>query len=134
MARLITIRRVDSDRLYCRWEDGLEVCLPTALLRDRCPCAFCQGERVFDRYILPVRVIAPGMHDLVALEPVGNYGLRAVWKDGHNTGIYPWELLRRLCEEHGLREESVERVSQEQQERETGYERGGEAGSSSPAR
>ncbi len=107
MAHLVAIRRARPELLYFRWDDGLEVYLPIAVLRERCPCAFCRGEQVFDRTILPVRVITPGMNELVALEPVGNYGLRAVWKDGHNTGIYPWELLRQLCETEGLRQESV---------------------------
>jgi DUF971 family protein len=101
MARLRSLRRVGPETLLCIWEDGLEVYLLVAQLRDHCPCALCQGEQVFDRYILPVRVVSPGMYELLRLEPVGNYGLRAVWGDGHSTGIYSWELLRRLCEEHG---------------------------------
>jgi DUF971 family protein len=31
------------------------------------------------------------------LELVGNYALQPVWDDGHHTGIYTWEYLRRLC-------------------------------------
>jgi len=31
------------------------------------------------------------------LEPVGNYALRFTWGDGHNTGIYSFDLLRSLC-------------------------------------
>ncbi|GBD07503.1 hypothetical protein HRbin21_01332 [bacterium HR21] len=112
MARLVAIRRVRPQVLQCLWDDGLAVYLPVEVLRDQCPCAFCQGEQVFDRYILPVRVVAPGMYELQALEPVGHYGLRAVWRDGHNTGIYPWELLRRLCEEYGQREPRADDVQQ----------------------
>lgn len=105
MARLVAIRRVRPDLLLCRWDDGLEVFLPVAVLRDQCPCALCRGEQVFDQVLLPVRVLAPGMYELEKLEPVGNYGLRAVWKDGHNTGIYPWDLLHQLCRDYGIKEE-----------------------------
>ncbi len=40
------------------------------------------------------------------MERVGNYALQLVWKDGHNYGIYSWELLRDMCPcgEHRARE------------------------------
>jgi DUF971 family protein len=31
------------------------------------------------------------------VEPVGNYALRFRWSDGHDTGIYTFDFLRRLC-------------------------------------
>ena len=31
------------------------------------------------------------------IELVGNYALLPTWDDGHHTGIYTWEYLRRLC-------------------------------------
>ncbi|MBL8235702.1 MAG: DUF971 domain-containing protein, partial [Bryobacterales bacterium] len=31
------------------------------------------------------------------VEPVGNYAIRIVWNDGHNTGIYSFEHFRRIC-------------------------------------
>jgi DUF971 family protein len=34
---------------------------------------------------------------LVDVGPVGNYAMNIVWKDGHATGIYSWEYLRRIC-------------------------------------
>ncbi|MCL6271826.1 DUF971 domain-containing protein [Sansalvadorimonas sp. 2012CJ34-2] len=33
-----------------------------------------------------------------AIEPVGNYALKLVFDDGHDSGIYTWEYLRELCE------------------------------------
>ena len=30
---------------------------------------------------------------------VGNYAIAFTWSDGHDTGIYTWELLRRLAED-----------------------------------
>lgn len=31
------------------------------------------------------------------VEIVGNYALQFVWDDGHNSGIYTWDYLYRLC-------------------------------------
>ncbi|NDH36120.1 MAG: DUF971 domain-containing protein, partial [Betaproteobacteria bacterium] len=34
------------------------------------------------------------------LEPVGNYALRPVFSDGHDSGLYSWELLYRFTQQH----------------------------------
>ncbi len=34
---------------------------------------------------------------LVRMEPVGLFGIRPYWKDGHDTGIFGLKLLRSLC-------------------------------------
>ena len=46
------------------------------------------------------------------IESVGRYGLKIIWSDEHDLGIYTFEYLRRLCEcdecyakRHLLREE-----------------------------
>ncbi len=36
--------------------------------------------------------------NILAIEPVGNYAVRLVFSDGHQTGIYSWETLARLAE------------------------------------
>jgi DUF971 family protein len=35
--------------------------------------------------------------ELDQVEPVGLFGIRPYWKDGHNTGIYGLSLLRAIC-------------------------------------
>src|SRR5690554_1637098 len=35
---------------------------------------------------------------LLAVEPAGNYALKLTFDDGHDTGLYDWNYLRRLCE------------------------------------
>jgi DUF971 family protein len=69
-------------------------------LRQDCPCATCrsmrdQGEDSWPRpdSPAPLRVERAELH--------GAWGLNITWNDGHNTGIYPFELLRRWHE--GLR-------------------------------
>ena len=33
---------------------------------------------------------------VTGVEPVGNYALRLLFDDGHNTGLYTWSLLHEL--------------------------------------
>ena len=34
---------------------------------------------------------------ITAIEPVGHYAIRPVFSDGHDSGIYSWDLLRSFC-------------------------------------
>ena len=45
----------------------------------------------------PFQMYKPALKMLGA-EPVGNYAIRINWSDGHNSGIYSWEHLRRICQ------------------------------------
>jgi DUF971 family protein len=73
------------------WADGHRSVLPHAILRGFCPCASCQGHQG------PIRFQEGGDLELVDLEEVGNYALRLVWGDGHDTGLYSFRYLRELC-------------------------------------
>ena len=33
---------------------------------------------------------------IVDIEPIGNYAIRLIFDDGHDTGIFTWEYLREL--------------------------------------
>jgi DUF971 family protein len=35
--------------------------------------------------------------DITELEPVGMYAIRPTFSDGHNSGIYSWDYLHKLC-------------------------------------
>ncbi|MGL4234066.1 MAG: gamma-butyrobetaine hydroxylase-like domain-containing protein [Casimicrobium sp.] len=35
--------------------------------------------------------------DIDELEPVGMYAIRPTFSDGHNSGIYSWDYLHKLC-------------------------------------
>ncbi|MDO3381025.1 DUF971 domain-containing protein [Gilvimarinus sp. SDUM040014] len=35
---------------------------------------------------------------ILKLEPVGNYAIKLSFDDGHNTGIYTWDMLRAFCQ------------------------------------
>jgi DUF971 family protein len=36
--------------------------------------------------------------DIAAIEPVGHYAIRLVFSDGHDSGIYSWDLLQSFCQ------------------------------------
>jgi len=89
-----------AKELRIRWSDGQLGVYPLALLRRICPCAACRTER--EERALDALPIVRGpdeqakMAVAASAELVGNYGLRIKWNDGHNTGIYDYELLRSL--------------------------------------
>jgi DUF971 family protein len=95
------LRALRDDRvLEITWPDGVVHRLPFRLLRQECPCASCVNEFTGERMLKPDSVsedIAPESMNLV-----GNYALKISWSDGHNTGLYAWEVLRRIAIENGL--------------------------------
>ncbi len=34
---------------------------------------------------------------IVGIDPIGNYAIRIAFDDGHNTGLYAWDYLRKLA-------------------------------------
>ena len=34
---------------------------------------------------------------MLNVEPMGHYAIRIDWSDGHNTGIYSYDYLRKIC-------------------------------------
>jgi|TARA_B100000678_G_scaffold289725_1_gene300957 DUF971 family protein len=86
--------------LLMKWEDGLETVLELKTLREHCPCANCAGEKdVFGNiYKGTPEIKTESSNVLSGIQPIGYYALRPFWMDGHNTGIYPFELLRSLSE------------------------------------
>lgn len=85
----------DEQRLRIRWAGGHVSEYPPLLLRLRCPCAGCV-EEMTGRALLDPASVDPGVYPL-EIEHVGRYALRFQWSDGHGTGIYPFDLLRRIC-------------------------------------
>jgi len=87
----------DATRLRITWEDGHVSEYEPRALRVRCPCAGCVDEMTGIRTLRPDDVAAD-VYPL-SINYVGRYALRFDWSDGHGTGIYPFDLLRRLSEE-----------------------------------
>ena len=86
--------------LRIAWSDGVHHDLTLQQLREACPCATCREQRKSPAppsNMLPVISQAEAQPlGLQGMKPVGNYAYNVVFSDGHDTGIYTFELLREL--------------------------------------
>ena len=84
-----------SGELAVVWSDGHESYFPGHYLRCQCPCAGCVDEMTGVKTLVDSSVPKDVHPETVS--PVGRYALTVKWSDGHDTGIYSFETLRRLC-------------------------------------
>jgi DUF971 family protein len=87
-----------GNELAIQWNDGTESYFGLEMLRRACPCAACGGEPdVLGNLIRPDVSYSDGSFDLVSFEIIGGYAVQPRWRDGHGTGIYSFQFLRRLA-------------------------------------
>jgi DUF971 family protein len=84
--------RTQSRLLEVRFDDGSHFELPFEYLRVFSPSAEVKGHGGGEG------VLQLGKQNIgiTGVEPVGNYALRLLFDDGHNTGLYTWNLLFEL--------------------------------------
>jgi|ERR1700686_3239902 len=86
-----------GEELALIWTDGVESFLPLERLRRACPCASCGGEPdVLGNLSRPEVSYTPSSFELLGWEMIGGYALQPRWGDGHSTGLYSFQYLRRL--------------------------------------
>lgn len=91
-----------STGIQIDWRDGHHSSYTLAYLRDECPCATCTGahgtppqrsdyrkQELFPMYKPSLR--------MNSVEPIGQYAIRIFWNDGHSTGMYSFDHLRKIC-------------------------------------
>lgn len=96
----IKIARDGASGLLITWSDGQTLRYGAKALRDACPCATCREKQSskqkdpFQLTILKPEEIIPLA--INGMKPVGVYAYTIDFTDGHNTGIYTFEVLRSL--------------------------------------
>ena len=83
--------------LKMTFSDDVSHDYPTPILRGYCPCAHCQGHGS-----MPHKWNPPSSEAAIRIADVtqvGAYAICIAWEDGHNTGVYSFEMLRRMIEE-----------------------------------
>ncbi|MXW07080.1 MAG: DUF971 domain-containing protein [Gammaproteobacteria bacterium] len=83
-----------SRELEIWYEDTESIVLSAEYLRVFSPSAEVRGHSTDQR------VLQTGKKDVAinSIEPIGNYAIRIVFSDGHDSGIYSWSYLRELSE------------------------------------
>lgn len=90
---LETVQFLEKNRLVSfRFLDGFQIQHAARLLRAACRCAECVDERTGERLVQLSKISETITVD--AHGPVGTYALMFRFSDGHQTGIYSWEVLR----------------------------------------
>ena len=90
--------QVVGGELAIRWPGGQESYLSLEMVRRHCPCAACCGEPGLTRPIPGVEMkLSQESFRLKGMQRVGGYAIQPTWEDGHGTGIYSWDYLRKIC-------------------------------------
>ena len=84
-----------SRELEVRFDDGLNARLSAEYLRVHSPSAEVKGHMAGEGMLVTGKESVA----IAKIEPVGQYAVRLVFDDGHNTGLYTWPVLYELCAE-----------------------------------
>jgi len=92
--------RLDPEKtqLSVSFDTGERYSLSAEYLRVESPSAEVQGHGGEDKRI----VGGKRQVKIKNLEPVGNYAVRILFDDGHDTGLYSWDYLHELGRVKGL--------------------------------
>jgi DUF971 family protein len=93
--------KIHADRaagtLEIEWQDGHQTIYHAEELRWLCPCAYCRGEAGLPGWLDTAPTLTPDQTRLVDARLVGSYAIAPAWGDGHQTGFYPFGMLRDRC-------------------------------------
>ena len=86
-----------GNTLALHWQDRSEDFWEAPFLRKHSPSAENIGEKdIFGNHYGNQGKREYPRTELTAFQRVGNYAIRLVFKDGHQSGLYSWEYLRSL--------------------------------------
>jgi DUF971 family protein len=103
----VRVLKTEGTGLIIDWKDGHRSHWSFPWLRLACPCATCHEEREkagrdpgepkpkAAGELLPMYQ-APARPD--SAQQVGRYAISFHWNDGHSSGIFSWDYLRRHCQ------------------------------------
>ncbi len=95
MSRPTELRYSKAGRvLHVVFDDGAHFALPAEFLRVESPSAEVQGHGPGRKTPVSGRAHV----GIIEILPEGNYAVRLVFDDLHDTGIYSWAYLRELGE------------------------------------
>jgi len=84
--------------LEVHFDDGARIELPCEYLRVFSPSAEVRGHGLPE----PLLVIGKQNVNIDAIEPVGQYAVKLVFDDGHDSGLYDWDFLYQLGQDYAI--------------------------------
>ena len=88
-----------KDSLFVKFDNGYETTLTAELLRVEYPSAEVQGHGSGQK----TTPAGKANVTIAAIEPVGNYAIRISFSDGHDTGLFSWDILH----DYGQRQQQL---------------------------
>jgi DUF971 family protein len=88
--------RTRSRVLEVAFDDGARFLLPFEYLRVHSPSAEVKGHGPGQEVLVKGKQLVA----IDAVEPVGQYAVKLVFDDGHDSGLYSWKYLRELGEKY----------------------------------
>lgn len=82
--------------LEVTFDDALHAELPCEFLRVYSPSAEVRGHGVGQESLQTDKENV----NITNIEPIGHYAVRLTFSDGHNTGLYSWDYLYELAQNH----------------------------------
>ncbi|MFQ3231863.1 gamma-butyrobetaine hydroxylase-like domain-containing protein [Reinekea sp.] len=81
--------------LYITWPDASEASLSAEFLRVHSPSAEVRGHGIGQQ------VLQTGKKNVTIskIEPTGRYAIKITFSDGHDTGLFDWGYLKKLCDQ-----------------------------------
>ena len=83
-----------NKNLNIKFSDNYSGIISAELLRVESPSAEVQGHNPNEKKT----ILNKNKVSITNIEKVGNYAIRIVFDDGHDTGIYSWSYLRKMAE------------------------------------
>ena len=88
-----------KDSMFVKFDNGYETTLTAELLRVESPSAEVQGHGSGQK----TTPAGKANVTIGAIEPVGNYAIRIRFSDGHDTGLFSWDILH----DYGQRQQQL---------------------------
>jgi DUF971 family protein len=85
--------------LEVTFEDGLHFAFPAEFLRVNSPSAEVQGHSPAERKL----VVGRKHVGILEVKPVGNYAVKLVFDDLHDSGLFSWDILY----DYGVRQDEM---------------------------
>jgi len=97
----VAIERTKGDEIQIRWSDSRVSTWTPSELRNACPCATCKERKKATEHqqaasilqVIPLKEAQPLRIEV--MQPVGNYAYNVRFSDGHSSGIFGFDLLRK---------------------------------------